>query len=622
LAIGVAIGSFTIADHVFLQCSINADENSYLFQAHNFHDGTLARPFPPNEYAFRHGGIVLDRKQGWFSRYPFGHPLFLVPGIWLGNPYLWIAISSALSLLLVMALAKQLGGIEASLWAGLLLAASPFFLFYHGTLLSHTSGLLAVAVMMWAYVRWRREKKTALAVCAGLAWAFYVNNRTYSALLLAAPLACDALYALYRNRNKQQLLQTIYFALASSSGVVALFLYNELVTGKARKMTYLAYNPTEKLGFGPRIYDRVNHTFMRGAANMWDNLLLLDTWLLGFSGSLLVALAFFLIAWKKPFMRLFASMLVVLPLGYIYFWYHGPRMAGPGYYFELLPLIVVGAALGMQRVQQRIGWIPMAIAYGLLLCVSVYFSISSAPVLKARQKPKRAILDEIESLPPQSLLFLCRAEHNVAFQNGNDMILNPRGLDSKILIAHWIPEAHRAMVEHFNERTPYQLIRHTDGTLDIIPKPSTDESIAIGFTMGSVLRNTGTNIHDPDHPGHVIRVARHEEHKPGFLALQTYRFLPPGAYVMEFELQAHASTNATSPIARLEVAADYGVRILAKTSVDRTQEWTTHSLAFDLDGLATIEPRVWYYGTGTVEIRSIRITERSSTRSLPKAFDI
>jgi len=86
---------------VFLGDPITTDENSYVFQAYNFLDGVIARPFPPAPGSFFHEMIILDEEAGWLSRYPPGHPLWLLLGCALGYSQLMVAIAAGLALWLI-----------------------------------------------------------------------------------------------------------------------------------------------------------------------------------------------------------------------------------------------------------------------------------------------------------------------------------------------------------------------------------------------------------------------------------------------------------------------------------------------------------------------------------------
>lgn len=603
LLVALAIGvSYALAEVVFQRVALNADEHSYLFQAYNFIDGVIARPFPPNATAFNHKMIIVSQDVGWLSRYPFAHPLFLVPGVLLGNPYFWVALAAGLSLLLIMRAATWLGNRTTGVVAGILLCISPFFFFYHGTLLSHSSGLLATSVMLWAYIRWRKTDQWRWAVLAGLAWGFFLNNRTYTALLVAVPFGLDALWTLYRNWSTDRLKGTACFAGASFAGVLALLVYNRLSVGDFGTMTYLVYNPTENLGFGPRIYGRVNHTLARGLSNVWDNVKLLNVWLFGFPGSGLVWLVLAFIGWTREWSRVCLGAILMVAVGYAYFWYVGPRDAGPSYYFELLPFIIVSGALGIQRMVRRCTVWPVLIAMLVALFFGVRLSLERGRELQAFNAPRRAFMDVMAAAPPQSLVFVNPAEHPEAFAVGNDMIFNPRGLDSDPVVAHWMPTAHRGMARYFDGRTLLRITREA-GELRLVPAPAPETPLSLDIPVGVMAMHTGAN--DVDSERNIpIRVADGQTHQAGFMAFGRYYFIHPGRYIANFELRSSEPDTM-----KLDVAGNFGRILLIEQPVEHHAEWTNVEVPLMVDQFLLAEPRVWFTGQGTAAVVGVTLRE-------------
>ena len=599
IAIGITYG---LAEQVFQRAALNADEHSYLFQAYNFIDGKIARPFPPNFTAFRHKMIIVSPEAGWLSRYPFGHSLFLVPGLLLGNPYLWVALAAGLSLLLIMRAATWLGSRTTGFVAATLLLISPFFYFYHGTLLSHSSGLLATSLMLWAYIRWRKTDEWRFAVLAGLAWGFFLNNRTYTALLIAVPFAIDALWTLYRQWSMDRLKGTACFAGASVAGLLALLAYNRLSVGDFGTMTYLYYNPTENLGFGPRIHGRVEHALARGLGNVWENIQLLNVWLFGFWGSALVWLALAFIGWTRDWTRLCLLAVLMVVLGYTYFWYVGPRDAGPSYYFELLPFIAVSGALGVQRIIRRFSVWPAMAVMMVALVFGVRLSIEKGQELQAFNEPRRAVMDAIAAAPPNSLVFINPVEHPEAFAVGNDMIFNPRGLDSDPVVAFWMPTAHRSMVRYFADRTPL-LLTTRDGRPHLVDAPEPTEPLTMELPIGPMGMQTGGRDVEPER-NIRIHVADGAHHRPGYIIFGRYYFIHPADYTMTFELR-----SSEPGALKLDVAGDFGRIVMAEQAVGQYDEWTAIEVPFTAEQFLLAEARVWFEGQGQVAVAGVRLQE-------------
>ena len=156
--------------------------------------------------------IIQDADVGWLSRYPPFHSLWLVPGVAIGNPYLIVAFTAGLSLLFITRTVRSIG-----IRAGpviVLLFCSPYFIFMHGTLLSHVSGLACISLMLWGYVSWLVKQRIYWLVVAGIGWGLLFMGRPYSEFLLAIPFGIHSLLVLNRNRDLPTLTATGVFVLS------------------------------------------------------------------------------------------------------------------------------------------------------------------------------------------------------------------------------------------------------------------------------------------------------------------------------------------------------------------------------------------------------------------------
>ena len=595
--------TYCIATFALQHATLNADENSYLFQAQNFLEGRVARPFPPFPDAFHHEMIIINPDVGWLSRYALGHPLFLVPGVFLGNPYLWVALAAGLSLFLIYLAGRRLDGHVTGIAAAILLLFSPYFLFYSGTLVSHTSGIPATTAMLCSYIYWRKTGDTRFAVMAGLAWAFFFINRSYTAALIALPFAMDSLWHLYRERSRKMLIATCTFALASASGVLVFLIYNWLSTGDPWMMTYLKYTETQRLGFGIRHFGRIDHSLSRGFEILVTNLASLNIWLWGFFGSLFVCFGLMAIGWKKYWTRLLIGTALSIWLGYILFWHRGSLDFGPIYYLETLPFLILGASLGIKKILDTVRPGYVLIALAVWLGVNIPFMVSTGMEMREKTTPRRQIMDVLQELPKGSLVFIDPAEHEAAFREGNDMIFNPRGLKSDPLIARSFGEQDKVLIRYFKDHTPFRLI----GGEKPLPVPIDS---AAGYDLivhPQILhRRTGTNIHSPS--GVFLRIAREDDHPAGMLASGRRYYVAPGSYIVEFYLEVDGC-GSQGEIAMVDVTVLGGRIILASGPVSSGLDGDKKTLHLDIDEFLEVEPRVYYLGCGNISLRQIRIAE-------------
>jgi hypothetical protein len=82
------------------------DEMSYLFQAKLFASGRWTAPPPPIPEFFEQWHLFVVPR--YASKYPPGHALLMVPGIWLGLPGLMPVVIGAVAGALVFSIARRL----------------------------------------------------------------------------------------------------------------------------------------------------------------------------------------------------------------------------------------------------------------------------------------------------------------------------------------------------------------------------------------------------------------------------------------------------------------------------------------------------------------------------------
>lgn len=605
-ALLAAAAAYIIGSVVFCQAPLTTDENSYVFQANNFLDGVISRPYPDFPDIFWHKMIIMNEEAGWLSRYPPSHSLWLVPGVFIGNPYLLVALGAGLALWMIAKSASLLGCNPVV--PALLVLCSPFFLFTHGTLLSHTSGLLASALMLLFYILWRRTGSVKYAALAGLAWGWLCLNRTYTALWLAIPFVADTLIRLIRYRNRKELLGAFAFALSAATGVLLLLIYNYLAAGNPMTMTYLYYDSSEGPGFGPRHTGSIviHHNLRRGLANLLTNLSLLDRWLLGFRGSAIVLAVLAIAGWNATWTPLLLSSAVCVWIGHVFFWYAGTQETGPAYYFETLPYLIVAAALGASRLWtwcQRFRIfrsVAAILAACLLVITSGSFMLRTGRKLRPDYSKRAQLTALMRAAPSGSLIFVEPGPHTdyIAF--------NPRALDSDPLIVKTIYGSNKAVMKRFPDRK-FFLLRAGDRP-ELVPiKP--DETYHFVIAGPYMHRRTGTNL---SLPGGKVRAAHAGKHGAGWLAFGRRAYVFPGRFTLSYDMEISGCPSNDAAVV-LDVASRGGRDIHACRKILGNIPRSSVVLEFTAQGFYTVEPRIYYTGHGDVTLHSLRIMEAAKS---------
>ena len=595
---------YQIGSVVFHHAFLTSDEGSYLFQAHTFLEGRISRDAPPFGRTVQHQMVIQDIDVGWLSRYPPLHSLWLVPGAAIDNPYVVSAYSAGVSLILIALTAVRLGGYVGPVVV--LLICSPYFILMHGTLLSHTSGLICTALMLWGYISWLLRRNNWWLVVAGGAWALIFMGRPYTAFLLAIPFGIRSLFELNRNRDRQTFAATIIFMCSSFSGVIGLLIYNFLAVGDPFTMTFFYYDPTEGLGFGLRhtLGEPTNHTPMRGIQVLLDNLQSLDTWLLGWRGSFAALLMLVIIGWRSRITPLLLGGIFILPLGYLFFWYEGIQVAGPVYYFEAIPFLMVGAGLGMQRIYTRLGQMvlrPQYVAAGvgvMLVIGAVHHLYSAYQDLGPEFEQRRLLRRVIDSAPPRSIVMVPTWPEQLF------LMLNPRGLESDPIVIRRYPHDWIGFVKLFSERTLYRLMR---GETPHLKKGFVKKSFAMDLpTGGTFLYETGELVQGGD--GRWI-AADAKKHAPGIIGQGWLTWLYPGSFMLSFKGTIDQGLGQQDAGVRIEVV-EYGSDIvLLKEEIAMSDGRQPAAFCITVEEPVLIEPRIYFTGTADVQFGGLRLEE-------------
>lgn len=602
LALLAGIVPFVIGRFVFLNSPFTTDENSYLFQARIFLEGALARPLPPLPHLFDHEMIILSERIGWLSRYSPGHPLWLMPGVALGVPRLMSSIAAALSMWWLTGVALRLR--LAVFLVGFLALLSPWFLFMQGTLLSHTSGLAMTCLMIWGVVSWITSGRVRYAAWAGAGWGWLYLIRPYTGLLLALPFGLAALAHLFVKRDKKALIGCAWFAGLAAVGGLLFLLYNAWTTGDPFLPTYLFYDPCDTLGFGLRrsIGPAIYHTWQLGVAQLFKSLYLLNHWLWGFPGSLALAGGLLLIGWRRMWTPLWLAGTLVVWLGYIMFYANTVDNIGPYYYYETLPMLVLGSALGVDRLwrwgacwpQTRILFAVLAVIAAM--GISIAFMRVEGRKLKAHRQYEARVQATLRQAPEHSLVILNQIWFD---RSGMKTVFNARGTNSNPIIVRYALGCERQLAEAFPSHRLLMLCGGAEDRLQQVDWANLPKLYFRAVDMGGF---TGQNENEPS-SGQPVRVAREPRDGSHWMASRSMIKLGPGRYNFYFDI-AMTACRSNAPVT-LDVVRSWDDGVLGKSTVWGTRPRGTTVVQITVSRLTEVEPRVHFGGSGDVRAYGI-----------------
>ncbi len=598
-ALIAAVGALLIGELVYLREVTTTDENSYLFQAWLFLQGDLKEQCPIIVKSFFHRMIVCDEALGWFSRYPPSHSIWIMPGVAIGYPHLMTVLAAFVAVYYLIRTGERLG-VSVVVTACLILI-SPYFWLMQGSILSHTSGLAATAIMVWAYLVWLQDKKIFFAAVAGLAWAFLFLNRTYTAFLIAIPFAIDALVRFYYTRSWHNFKGTFVFACCSGTGAIFFLLYNYLMSGDPFMPTYLLYDPEDGLGFGQRHSIKnvsVIHTPQKGLEYIWNNLTTLNVRLYGFFGSLFVLLGLTIIGWKQKISPMFFSATLLVWIGYGAFWFEGIGWVAPVYWYETLVFITLLAGMGIQRLLNKYRSetrLPVSTISIFVLILVGAFSFNTfdaaAEEITDRVEFRRQYQKIIEDVPSNSILLLGRVHEDIKIERS----FNPNGVQSDPLIVIDGLGVQHALYYLFPDRDLYRLDGHEGEPAKLVE----DYDGSIPVIYAKKMRADIGEADDND----SFFVADESKDDIGRLGFNVHQYFIPGRYRITFHVETFGIEG--QDIARVDVKAGYGSETLAEGFIKSGE--TQATLEIDVKKVKIAEPRVHFMGKGKLIFKKIEI---------------
>lgn len=235
-------GLLTFALMLWLWGSLNPapwvyDEAAYLLQARIFAGGAWFAPGRPLPEFFEQIHVFVTPRL--VPRYPPGHALLLVPGIWLGASALMPLLFSAATGSLVFGLARRL----ANPWVGLVTWAvwvtAPEELYIRPSFMSQTSSTLVWLLAWVALERWAATGSRRMLAAVAVLGATGGIIRPITAVALLIPVGVVVLRGVVRRRDWRGL----FLAVAAALPVAAIGpWWSYATTGRAFPTPYSEYS--------------------------------------------------------------------------------------------------------------------------------------------------------------------------------------------------------------------------------------------------------------------------------------------------------------------------------------------------------------------------------------------
>lgn len=376
--------SILLSSYAFHRMASTTDEIAELWHARILATGRLSLPVDPNPEFFALETVV-DRGR-WYSQFPIGGPLSLLPGVLLGVPWLINPVLAALGTVFLYWFARRAFGEIQGRVATLLLAITPMMLFMAGTRMNHVPVLCLTTLALAALVKWEQDasarSRIGASVIIGLSLGLMATIRPLDAVAVALVIGVFQLWVLSRSwaRTPELLAQII----AGIVGVSLLLVANWRTTGSPLRFGYdVSWGAGHRFGFHTDPYGNP-HTLAHAMELAITYVSELNMYLMAWPIPALLVLLVGLLAirrlsrWDALLLGLFTAQLGA----YATYWGDG-EFLGPRFLFTALPAIVLLIARGWFAAASRwpkrlaqagsgfvlasvvVGWLAPTSAYGV-----------------------------------------------------------------------------------------------------------------------------------------------------------------------------------------------------------------------------------------------------------------
>lgn len=228
LAVWTAVDIFGNLPHL-------PDEIVYQLQGRWLMSGHLTGMEPPCSENF---AVPLTYMRGgrWVGHYPPAWPLFLVPGIAIGAPWLVPALLRVLHILVIASLALRLGGRWTALAAAAAALTSPLALLLFGSRMPHAGSATLLLVALLLCLPKPRRTSAGRWFLAGIAFGLAFGMRPLTAVAVALPVGVFLTAETLSERRRWR--DGLWLICGGLTATLPTFLANAAITGSPWAFPY------------------------------------------------------------------------------------------------------------------------------------------------------------------------------------------------------------------------------------------------------------------------------------------------------------------------------------------------------------------------------------------------
>jgi 4-amino-4-deoxy-L-arabinose transferase-like glycosyltransferase len=352
---GMAFAAYLIiAWFVFSGRPLLIDEGVQLLQARMYAAGHLWVPTDPHP-EFTSSMHVIDTGGKVYSQFPPGGPAMLLPGVWLGLPWIVGPACGALTVVCFAGLVRRMEPDAAtSLGATLLYAFAPFVAFMSGSHMNHVTAMLWILLALLALARLTGESRAPAgwALALGLGFGVAATIRPVDAFAFALPAGLWVLRLAIRDRS--------WWPKVGLAGVgvllpiAAMGWVNLHTTGAPLRFGYeVLWGKVHELGFHAAPWG-MTHTPLRGIELVNLYFLRLQTYLFETPfPSLLPAIVALLLARRMEPLDRYLLISSAIVVGFYFAYWHDGFYLGPRFFYPLAPVLALWSGRALPSLRAR-----------------------------------------------------------------------------------------------------------------------------------------------------------------------------------------------------------------------------------------------------------------------------